>query len=220
MPPREDQSVDLGSRHLRATKAGGVLRVVIDRPERRNALHHRDVPRHQEGRGAGRARPRASTCWWSPAPASTSASAARWAASTRAASRSTARPTASTCCRSSSSSAARRSSLMAINGMCQGGGLNMTLMSDLVGRLRPRHLPRPRAAARRRRLLPRRAPREPRRHRRAPSTCCSRRSTSRRAEALAMGLVVARRAARRSSTPPSRRRSAGSARPARARARR
>ena len=29
--------VDLGSEHLRATKAGGVLRVVLDRPERRNA---------------------------------------------------------------------------------------------------------------------------------------------------------------------------------------
>src|SRR5262245_15344290 len=37
MPAHQDQSVDLGSRHLRATKAGGVLRVVIDRPERRNA---------------------------------------------------------------------------------------------------------------------------------------------------------------------------------------
>jgi enoyl-CoA hydratase/carnithine racemase len=37
MGAREDQSVDLGSRHLRATKAGGVLRVVLDRPERRNA---------------------------------------------------------------------------------------------------------------------------------------------------------------------------------------
>ncbi len=32
------QRVDLGSRHLHATKADGVLRVVIDRPERRNAL--------------------------------------------------------------------------------------------------------------------------------------------------------------------------------------
>ena len=32
------QTVDLGSRHLHATKADGVLRVVIDRPERRNAL--------------------------------------------------------------------------------------------------------------------------------------------------------------------------------------
>lgn len=31
-------SVDLGSRHLHATKGDGVLRVVIDRPERRNAL--------------------------------------------------------------------------------------------------------------------------------------------------------------------------------------
>ena len=30
--------VDLGSRHLHATKGDGVLRVVIDRPERRNAL--------------------------------------------------------------------------------------------------------------------------------------------------------------------------------------
>ena len=29
--------VDLGSQYLRATKAGGVLRVVLDRPERRNA---------------------------------------------------------------------------------------------------------------------------------------------------------------------------------------
>src|SRR5262245_66546572 len=37
MPAREEQSVDLGSRHLRGTKADGVLRVVIDRPERRNA---------------------------------------------------------------------------------------------------------------------------------------------------------------------------------------
>jgi len=31
-------SVDLGSRHLHAKKGDGVLRVVIDRPERRNAL--------------------------------------------------------------------------------------------------------------------------------------------------------------------------------------
>jgi enoyl-CoA hydratase/carnithine racemase len=31
-------TVDLGSRHLHATRADGVLRVVIDRPERRNAL--------------------------------------------------------------------------------------------------------------------------------------------------------------------------------------
>jgi len=31
-------AIDLGSKHLHATKAGGVLRVVIDRPERRNAL--------------------------------------------------------------------------------------------------------------------------------------------------------------------------------------
>jgi enoyl-CoA hydratase/carnithine racemase len=31
-------TVDLGSRHLHATSADGVLRVVIDRPERRNAL--------------------------------------------------------------------------------------------------------------------------------------------------------------------------------------
>ena len=37
MPAREEQSVDLGSRHLRGTKADGVLRVVLDRPERRNA---------------------------------------------------------------------------------------------------------------------------------------------------------------------------------------
>jgi enoyl-CoA hydratase/carnithine racemase len=29
--------IDLGSRHLRATRGGGVLRVVLDRPERRNA---------------------------------------------------------------------------------------------------------------------------------------------------------------------------------------
>src|SRR6267143_3659234 len=31
-------TIDLGSRHLRASTAEGVLRVVIDRPERRNAL--------------------------------------------------------------------------------------------------------------------------------------------------------------------------------------
>jgi enoyl-CoA hydratase/carnithine racemase len=31
-------AVDLGSKHLRATKQDGVLRVVIDRPERKNAL--------------------------------------------------------------------------------------------------------------------------------------------------------------------------------------
>jgi enoyl-CoA hydratase/carnithine racemase len=36
--PRGALAVDLGSRHLRADTAGGVLRVVIDRPERRNAL--------------------------------------------------------------------------------------------------------------------------------------------------------------------------------------
>jgi len=34
----EPQTVDLGSRYLRATSEPGVLRVVIDRPERRNAL--------------------------------------------------------------------------------------------------------------------------------------------------------------------------------------
>src|SRR5437870_4323916 len=32
------EPVDLGSRHLHATREEGVLRVVIDRPERRNAL--------------------------------------------------------------------------------------------------------------------------------------------------------------------------------------
>src|SRR5262250_3135106 len=31
-------TVDLGSAHLHATRADGVLRVVIDRPERKNAL--------------------------------------------------------------------------------------------------------------------------------------------------------------------------------------
>src|SRR5215468_8953434 len=30
-------SIDLGSRHLRGSKHAGVLRVVLDRPERRNA---------------------------------------------------------------------------------------------------------------------------------------------------------------------------------------
>ena len=34
----ESEALDLGSRHLRASKGAGVLRVVIDRPERRNAL--------------------------------------------------------------------------------------------------------------------------------------------------------------------------------------
>jgi len=33
----DETAVDLGSRHLHGTRAGGVLRVVIDRPERRNA---------------------------------------------------------------------------------------------------------------------------------------------------------------------------------------
>jgi enoyl-CoA hydratase/carnithine racemase len=33
-----EQTIDLGSRHLHASKAAGALRVVIDRPERRNAL--------------------------------------------------------------------------------------------------------------------------------------------------------------------------------------
>src|SRR5262245_34058472 len=33
----DETTVDLGSRHLHGTRAGGVLRVVIDRPERRNA---------------------------------------------------------------------------------------------------------------------------------------------------------------------------------------
>jgi enoyl-CoA hydratase/carnithine racemase len=33
-----ERTVELGSRYLRATSANGVLRVVIDRPERRNAL--------------------------------------------------------------------------------------------------------------------------------------------------------------------------------------
>jgi enoyl-CoA hydratase/carnithine racemase len=37
MPAREEQLVDLGSRHLRGAKVDGVLRVVLDRPERRNA---------------------------------------------------------------------------------------------------------------------------------------------------------------------------------------
>ena len=35
---RGTQTVDLGSRHLHASRGDGVLRVVIDRPERRNAL--------------------------------------------------------------------------------------------------------------------------------------------------------------------------------------
>src|SRR5215475_12437965 len=37
MTASEKTEVDLGSRHLRATKEAGVLRVVIDRPQRRNA---------------------------------------------------------------------------------------------------------------------------------------------------------------------------------------
>lgn len=37
-PAPGTQTVDLGSKYLRATKANGVLTVVIDRPERRNAL--------------------------------------------------------------------------------------------------------------------------------------------------------------------------------------
>src|SRR5437899_248592 len=37
-PGMRPAAVDLGSRHLHASKADGVLRVVIDRPERRNAL--------------------------------------------------------------------------------------------------------------------------------------------------------------------------------------
>ena len=36
--PRKAAPVDLGSKHLHATKDEGVLRVTIDRPERRNAL--------------------------------------------------------------------------------------------------------------------------------------------------------------------------------------
>jgi enoyl-CoA hydratase/carnithine racemase len=38
MAKRAHPEVDLGSRHLHATRGDGVLRVVIDRPERRNAL--------------------------------------------------------------------------------------------------------------------------------------------------------------------------------------
>lgn len=34
----DTSTIDLGSQHLHATTAGGVLRVVIDRPQRRNAL--------------------------------------------------------------------------------------------------------------------------------------------------------------------------------------
>lgn len=37
-PATKGTSIDVGSRHLHAVKADGVLRVVIDRPERRNAL--------------------------------------------------------------------------------------------------------------------------------------------------------------------------------------
>src|SRR5256885_10291283 len=37
-PGMRPNGMDLGRRHLQATKADGVLRVVIDRPERRNAL--------------------------------------------------------------------------------------------------------------------------------------------------------------------------------------
>lgn len=38
MTDTPDETLDLGSEKLHATRAGGVLRVVIDRPERRNAL--------------------------------------------------------------------------------------------------------------------------------------------------------------------------------------
>ena len=37
MPASDETVVDLGSQYLRGTRAAGVLRVVIDRPERRNA---------------------------------------------------------------------------------------------------------------------------------------------------------------------------------------
>ncbi|HXQ24090.1 MAG TPA: enoyl-CoA hydratase/isomerase family protein [Candidatus Acidoferrales bacterium] len=36
--PRDPTTINLDSRHLHATKADGAIRVVIDRPERRNAL--------------------------------------------------------------------------------------------------------------------------------------------------------------------------------------
>lgn len=122
--------VDLGSGHLKATLGGGVLRVVIDRPERRNALtiemYHglkkaavlaeRDpsvdvlvvtatgewfcVGGEMGGKHEGTARIDRETDGIDLLPFVQFERCPKVV-------------------------------LMAINGMCQGGGLNMTLMSDL-----------------------------------------------------------------------------------------
>jgi enoyl-CoA hydratase/carnithine racemase len=126
-----DVMVDLGSRHLHAERANGVLRVVIDRPERRNALtiemyhglkkaavlaerdpevdvlvvtgrgEHFCVGGEMGGRHEGGDQLDRDTERFDLLPFVEFERCPKIV-------------------------------LMAINGMCQGGGLNMTLMSDLA----------------------------------------------------------------------------------------
>ncbi len=123
--------IDLGSRHLLATSAGGVLRVVIDRPERRNALtiemYHglkkaavlaeRDPETHVLViTGAGD---------WFCVGGEMGGKHEGGAAIDRETDRFDLLPFVEF-------ERCPKVVIMAINGMCQGGGLNMTLMSDLA----------------------------------------------------------------------------------------
>ena len=216
MPAREDQSVDLGSRHLRAAKAAGVLRVVLDRPERRNActvemyhgikkaavLAERDPDVDVlvlTGAGdhfcvGGEMRPKRQE--------------------RRIDDRSRDRrhlPDAVRAARALPEARARRDQWH-VPGRWPGDDADERPRRGLGSR----HVSRPRAAPRRRRLLPRRAPREP--CRRSPRQVAAVHGPALLAPRRSRRSRVARRAAV-ASTTPSRSPSAGFARPAPARGR-
>ena len=88
-------TIDLGSTGLRATKKGGVLRVVLDRPDRRNSCTVEMYHGIKKAAVLAERDPEIDVLVLT-GRGTTSASAARWAVSTRAARRSIARPTAST----------------------------------------------------------------------------------------------------------------------------
>ena len=158
---------DLGSSHLRWERRGSAAWVIIERPERRNALDAEHVLRHPaRGRPRQLSRRRCTrSC--SPEPATCSRRAASWAGSTTTATSTTARCSAPAC-------AVRRDPRVAQAGDRVGQRAvhgRRAVDHDAVrhrDRERPRHVRRARARARRRRRVPRRDPARARRHRGRP----------------------------------------------------
>ena len=123
--------IDLGSRHLHATTGDGVLRVVIDRPERRNALtiemyHGLKKAAVLAGRDAAiDVLLVTATGEWFCVGGEMGGKHEGGAAIDRETDGIDLLPFVQF-------ERCSKIVLMGINGMCQGGGLNMTLMSDLA----------------------------------------------------------------------------------------